>query len=458
MKYGFVTYDDINNRLDKLVNSKTVNKVRKKTPIAYSPCGFPINLYEIGNGDKHFVIMSGTHGTEIIGPDLVIQMIEFFANNSDINLENITLDFIPLQNPEGFIVVTESIKPYMKDLTADEFEKISHDYWDNYRLDDRRYIIINELLKSLGDEDTDDFWNIYRCKNIDKHQLWEFCLNRFNITKEQLLEKWKIANVDSLFSSNVLMVGNRYKVFGKINYEMLPEKDERYQKLKSKIKTIMDSDYDGYKFPSESLIDWRCNSNGVDLNRNCPEVLNLKLKEIEKKSVLFGNYRFNNLRREIPGPQGVASVNLDNFTFEPENRGLLLHLQKLAKNKKYLGCISYHGTGAVIYCHPLRLEKSFNENKAIRIDSINELYADIYSSVTGYSKVDYPDKITGTGDMIRNLIPGFMIVELSRMGGNPLSPYGDKNGNYKSIIIDNIKAIIKLIDFLSSLEKNKIKE
>lgn len=457
MKYGFITYENLYLRLDKLVNKQTFNQVRKMQPIAYTSCGFPVDLYEIGNGNKHLVIMAGTHGTEIIGPDLIIQMMEYFANEP-INLRNITLDFIPLQNPEGFIVVTESIKPYVNNLSEDDFENISKEYWNNYRLDDRRYLLIDNLLKSLGDKNTDDFWNIYRNKDIEKEDVWNFCLDNFEVKKNDLLEKWRLSNMDSLFENSVLKVGNRYSVFGKINYDMLPDKDERYKKLKSKIKSIMDTDYNGYKFPSESLIDWRCNSNGVDLNRNCKEVLEFKLEELKKNPILYGNNRFNNLRREIPGPQGMASRDFNNFTFEAENEGFLLHLQKLCKCKKYLGCITYHGTGAVIYCHPLKPECAINKEKVIKIDKINEIYADIYSSVTGYSKVDYPERITGTGDMIRNLIPGFLLVELSRMGGNPLSPYGDKNGNYKSIIKDNIAAVKKLVYYFESLNiKKKVK-
>ena len=64
----------------------------------------------------------------------------------------------------------------------------------------------------------------------------------------------------------------------------------------------------------------------------------------------------------------------------------------------------------------------------------------------------YPEKLTGTGDMIRQLLPGFLIVELSKMGGNPIGPYGDKN-NYIKVINDNINAFYNVINLINEKVK-----
>ena len=51
--------------------------------------------------------------------------------------------------------------------------------------------------------------------------------------------------------------------------------------------------------------------------------------------------------------------------------------------------------------------------------------------------------------MIRQMLPGFLIIELSKMGGNPLGSYGDKN-NYKQVINDNIIAFNEILETIEN--------
>ena len=51
--------------------------------------------------------------------------------------------------------------------------------------------------------------------------------------------------------------------------------------------------------------------------------------------------------------------------------------------------------------------------------------------------------------------PGVLMIELSKMGGNPIGPYGDTNNIY-NVFHDNIDAINMLIKYFKN--KDLIKE
>ena len=245
-------------------------------------------------------------------------------------------------------------------------------------------------------------------------------------------------------------------MFENLSYKSIEEKDIRYVKLKNKLEKIMNYNYNGYYFPKESVIDFRANSNGIDLNKNNPSNFKIKNKEVkESETPLFGNLRFNKLMREVPGPQGMVALNKNHFTFEPENIALLKYLLRLRKEEKYISCLSYHGTGGVIYSKPLNHLYILDRSKIKKLKYIDEFNNDIainYQKYTEYKIMPYPEKLTGTGDMIRQLLPGFLIVELSKMGGNPIGPYGDKN-NYIKVINDNINAFYNVINLINEKVK-----
>lgn len=468
MKYEFITYDKLNEYLNELTRHKYKNQVIKQKPLAYSPCGFPVEHYSIGSGKKHLTIIAGTHGTEIIGIDFIVKLMYVIAKGEGVyknfDEDKITLDFIPCQNPEGFIVVTEALRPYIDKLTEKEFEKLSEEYYLNYRKDDRVYLEINKLLSSIDEnnknQNINNFWNKYRLKEITKEDILSFCKTINNIPNIQTKIDELFQNLSELGISDNIIPKEKfhYKMFPELSYKNIPEKDSRYILLKNKVKKIMETEYNNYTFPKESLIDWRSNSNGVDLNKNNPNNFNIKNREKIKNNFqpLFGRLRFVSLMREVPGPQGNSSVNTEGFTFEPENIGLLKHLLNLRKKNEYLGALSYHGTGGVIYSKPLNYLDEKNQEKSILlkdIDNINDALACSYQKFTDYNIMPYPKLLSGTGDMIRQMLPGFLIIELSKMGGNPLGPYGDKEDNYKKVINTNLLAFHEILNVV----ENKIK-
>ena len=450
----FITYDKLSEYLDALVKAKNKNPVIKRKDLCLSPCGFPVTHYTIGNGPKHLTVMAGTHGTEIIGVDFILKLMKVISEGKgvykDFDSNKFTLDFIPCQNPEGFIIVTEVLKPYVSQLTEKEFETFSRNYYLNYCKDDRVYLEINKFLE---DKDIiDKFWDEYRLKDITKDDVFNFLTSchKENVKPKiselfQTLYELKI--IDNLDNPVIYKEKFHHQMFKNLSYQNIEEKDKRYTLLKNKVKNIMETKYESYTFPKASLIDWRANSNGVDLNQNNPNNFKIKQEEKRKKGFkpLFGTMRFVNLMREVKGPQGKVSVSDQKFTFENENTGLLKHLLNLNKEEKYVGAISYHGTGGVIYSRPKNPLEVKKQKEALRtIDKYNELLAISYQNITEYKIMPYPKQLTGTGDMIRMLLPGFLLIELSKMGGNPLGPYGDKQ-NYQKVINDNLLAFNEIL-------------
>ena len=467
MKYEFITYDKLTKYLSDLVHRKYINQVIKQKPLAFSPCGFPIDHFTIGNGSKHLTVIAGTHGTEIIGIDFILKLMTVIAKGEGIyknfDLNKITLDFIPCQNPESFITVTESLKPYVSKLSENEYEKISKEYYLNYVKDDRVYIEINNYIKSLTNNKKiiDDFWNENRLHDITPNCIISFINKNIpsikDIKVESLFEKFyelKIVKEDRIIHKEKF----HHQMFPNLSYQNIAEKDERYTKLKTKLKAIMEKDFEGYTFPKQSVIDFRANSNGVDLNKNNPNNFKIKNKEIENSNYpLFGILRFNTLMREVAGPQGMVSIAKEKFTFEKENIAILKHLLTLQKEEKYAGTLSYHGTGGVIYFKPYNAKKVKDKKIADKleyIDRVNTNLASAYQEFTDYKSMPYPNRLTGTGDMLRYMFPKFLIIELSKMGGNPIGPYGDIN-NYKKVINDNLKSFYNVLKKLEKIQKVK---
>lgn len=86
--------------------------------------------------------------------------------------------------------------------------------------------------------------------------------------------------------------------------------------------------------------------------------------------------------------------------------------------------------------------------------------AKIYKSKMGYTigedgenknlTITDPDFLA-TDELLRVTYPGVLLVELSKMGGNPIAPYGDYLNNYIPTIYGNISALAELIKRMKDL-------
>lgn len=410
--YKILNYQKYHDRIKKILMNnygENVYPVMVHDTFVYTDCGFPIEHYSVGNGDKHIVVIGGTHGCEIIGVDFVTQLMKQVAlgNISNFSPDEFTIDFFPLHNPEGFIIASSAADFKLAGKSEEEIELFCHDYWAAYRQDD----------------------------------------------------------INSKNHSDVRMPKLHYQLFQGITVDCIPSVDERYDKLKEKVRGILGKKMGDYSIPVEALIDWRANGNGVELNGNNPVSYREEVKKIKKNNgIVFGNMRFDSIPKAIPGPLGISSLDMEHFKYEKENIFLFQYLARLNKNKHHYAVMTYHGTGGMVYYRPYDLKEQQTEKvrewkEQNNIDErfnyhdiINEVVAQGYHQETGYRYMKTPKDNSGVGNVLRSVYPAFLLIELSKMGGNPIAPYGDRKGNYEPTIQSNLKAFNTSFEQIKKVE------
>ena len=129
LKKVILSYNDICNLLNEFCNNKKYdNRLKKEITTSYTTFKYPLNSYCIGYGKKHAVIFSNTHGCEIITSLFVLEFILTLILNDDIYYyisKEFTFHFIPLLNPEGFIISSSQVYYNLKDLDNNSLQKIS---------------------------------------------------------------------------------------------------------------------------------------------------------------------------------------------------------------------------------------------------------------------------------------------------------------------------------------------
>lgn len=107
-------------------------------------CNLPIKHYSIGIGMNHIVFLAAFHGAEIISTEFLIYVMNYIAENEKEFLEVLkeyTLDFIPMVNPEGYIITTSTIRILIpRNMSATDIEKICNKYRLLYKEDDEEAI------------------------------------------------------------------------------------------------------------------------------------------------------------------------------------------------------------------------------------------------------------------------------------------------------------------------------
>ena len=401
INFELLDYGRYHRRLGKIIfNAK--NPVAIHNSIARTKCGFDVEHYSIGNGPHHIVVVGGTHGCEIISVDFVTKLMEEISlgrgEYKDVDLDYFTFDFFPLHNPEGFIISTSAINQVVSnELNPEEKEKKCKEFYLAFRQDD-----INSVKNEHQDEP-------------------------------------KL----------------HHQMFKDVTWECIPQK---YEKLRENVRVM----YESYNFPAGSIVDWRSNGSGVELNANTPD--NPRFRYVMEGIRDYGKLRYNTIARNFPGPIGVPSANPVHFEFEPENERLFEFIARLYAKGEYYGMFTYHGTAGAIIYKPYnytesdhlyeKLGKLKERNYSERINSMiaNTYSADTTYRTSGLRMTDHVD-LSGCGDLLRSVYPGVILVELSKMGGNPISPYGDIFGNYRNVIKDNLKAFSSSLKTIQSLEK-----
>lgn len=365
-------------------------------------CNLPIKHYSVGIGMKHIVFLAAFHGAEIISTEFFIYVMNYIAENEKEFLEILKeykLDFIPMVNPEGYIIATSAIRAIIpRDMSASDIEKICNKYRLLYKEDDDKAI------------------------------------------KNEITDNKELKNYQSMFKD--------------ATYNDIPDK---YKKIKNKMKEL----YQKYKIPNGAIIAWCANANGIDLNANTK--YNRNITKIEKGEKLYMPLRYSNIRFSEPGPINCPYDKAKGFLQEKENTFISEFLEELFNSNKLSAIFNYHSVGGVIDQRPSELEDDLKDrNINLKHKSLNNyMFAKFYQSETCKNMNNKDEKyvilkdssvIKTLNGLYRVLYPLDILIELSELGANPIGPYSDTE-NYNSIMKSNLEAIKKCISYLNLSNK-----
>ena len=401
-KSYIMDYDDVNDRIEAILDKQnTENKniiIKEEEPIGYSAVEhIPIRHFSIGTGKKHFIYTAAMHGNQIISTEFVLKTMEELkdgkSNPETIDLLNkgeITIDFIPIFNPEGYIITTSAVRQLIpKDMTKEEAEKISKDYYSKLRND-----------------------------NIDEQ-------------------------------TNKVPEFRTQRMFRHIDYAVIPEK---YGKLRETVKKRQA----GENIPPWTLKFTSSNGNGVDLNEDTENnTTRQKQKSNPNESIYNGLGYIKNIPKSEPSPIGYPGKP---YTTQPENLAFEGFLTKLTSKDEIIGMYNLGATGGKIYFNPSpewNLPEKWVEYNRVASEQLKELMGEadpdnVYSCNDDKSR-------TCRNDFYRKIVPGDFFITLSRMGGNPIAPYGDLKNHDRVMSLTDVllHQISKMCELYKQMDLNK---
>ena len=137
----FWSYNTLLNKISSLMekyNIREENHISTYLPddkdagLGRTASGLPIKHYALGNGLKHVLVLGGERGNDIINSQAVYFLISYLAQKiSNESLDNLlaryTFDFVPVLNPEGYIITTSAIDYFIRSSTQNKFDIESAD-------------------------------------------------------------------------------------------------------------------------------------------------------------------------------------------------------------------------------------------------------------------------------------------------------------------------------------------
>ena len=120
----------------KILDSLKKDRLIEQEPIGYTKLEkLPIRHFTLGNGDKSLLVTGAWHSNEIISTTFVLELINYIIKNN-IYFDNITIHFIPILNPEGYIINTSAIKSKLSsNPTENEITNLAYEYYKLYKID-----------------------------------------------------------------------------------------------------------------------------------------------------------------------------------------------------------------------------------------------------------------------------------------------------------------------------------
>lgn len=410
LKDSILDYEQVQEKL-KSIEEKSNGRIKKDLNSKKTNLGYGIPHYTVGNGNKHIVLVAGVHGNEIISVDFMLKAMEDIANNEgefkDIDFNDVTLDILPINNPEGYIIATSAIRTRIsRNMSDEEIEKISLEYYQKFRTD-----------------------------NV---QAKEERQNSVPVNERSIKE--------------------HHQMFKEADYTCIPDK---YSDIKNSVKALMNQN----EFPEGSMIDWKANAEGVEPNKSW--LMNPGIYNIQHNVEQYGYNNFNTMRNNVPGPMGTPALDVNNFVQATETKVIDDLLLEKTNAKEYCGFFSYHGTGGYLEYEPSFSfgEEILSDEDRYRFTGLGAILAENYTESTK-ANMTMPDgqvKEVSYGviesdhlaydEIIRALYPAQLLVELSKVwGGNPIAPYGNKEA-YTTTIDCNKKALAGSIKLMSKMKE-----
>lgn len=407
-------YDQAEKKLRRIASK---GKINQEDDLGISTYGLPIHHYTIGSGQKEIVITGATHGCEIISADFVMNLMEKISDDShesNINFNEYKLHFIPILNPEGYLIATSAVRKLIpREMSSKDAEKICKDYYLKYRQDD---IDATEKRKAGIEQDRNP-----------EH------LRHFQ------------------------------EMFKDVDYTCIPEK---YLQIRESVREILEKYPD---IPKGTLQIWSANANGIDPQANSKynstliRALNGKLGKDE--AVYVNNLRYGNINQTHPGPINSGFDPEKGYEMQPEVKAISDLLSHLSEKGTLHSYFNYHSVGGLLYQRPAEAPKDMgiepNEMWTRTLDNfaLSKFYArktyknENDKANTRYRILTGKNSISTSNDEYRIKYPRDILVELSGMGANPIGPYGDIKGNYKNLMESNLEAFEFAVNYADVSEK-----
>lgn len=489
INYNKLNYETYKLKLKEILSNESLISLGiKHEVLGYTEYNYPLDLISIGNGPKEIFVVGGTHGSEIIGVDFILQLIENISTFEEFDPNLYKIKFIPIQNPEGFDITTSTFN----NINETELKDKSFEYYKRYRTDSLisyAFASLNKLIQNFLESDivltsekllerlktfvnTDKNWirlsderGIPEVNKLNKYindidyvvdfeDLKNKLINFSKINLENSNDEYYklfLTEFKNGFDSN--LIWNEIDKKNKQKLYQLMFKDDEFKNIKNtQLQQQIIKQYEEYNHPKGSQIAYDANGSGINLNAN--NLTNPGIDLLKNNYNVYGINTRDNIVRYFKGPIGSPTRDINNFSYEIENKCLFNLLNDSMTNGNYLCTLLYHGTGGSIFYKPS--EKNMDENKYQDYLLYNKTLASVYSLKTDYKMLDNSDT-TGYGDYLRKMFPGVLLIELSKMGGNPIGPYGDYDNIYKTIN-DNLEAFKNILNYYNNYLKKEDKK
>ena len=294
------------------LNFKEVNHISTYSPkdskagLGRTASGLPIKHYALGTGRKHVLVIGGEHGNDIINSQAIYFLMSYLSKKvtseklTDL-LKEYSFDFVPVLNPEGYIITTSAVDYYIKKSTKNQFDIDSVD-------SDKAITLFKEYFQ------------------------------QYSKVKE---EAWTPIN-NAVYSYQELFSGFDETAISK-----------KYQGVRHQLSIL----HRVYNIPYEIMANFSSNGNGVDIlaNTNNSKIYTDINKAFASNQCLYNSSEaYRNIPISYPSSRGCPSKAKDSsgkiiFELENENLALLNYSKDLEKKKHSLDLImSVHSDNKII--------------------------------------------------------------------------------------------------------------